>query len=760
MDRIEVYLVTTSLNHRVRTEIFQKSSGIFLWVVLVLDILNSEDAHGTDRIQKMRERLKEMPPKLNGLSASNGSSSPPACFIRRSFISLSSWAVTGSAQVSGIETTWDSATMENSVRSYTKGLAEVTRNQARQVQVIHESVRDFLLGKYGTQWAPVSANLVGHCHDLLRNSCLSQITNWADSRPTMPAPGYEISASVSKDEKLNAIRHEYPFLGYAVSHLLRHWVHASNLFERFAIRRYSKSVGLLHTCAERNLADLSRIHPERNHCFGLVGKRYGATILAAQARGSREAVFALVNAQVETTSPTCLLRELCEEYCKDWRQSWPHRRDLNLSRRARTIYGFEDAVRIPLDRGADMEARDHQGLSPLLFAILPGHEATVRVLLDRGANIEARDSGAVTGNGRTLLWLCAEQGPGDAIKALLDRGADIGAKNNEGQSPLFFAVQSGREALVGILLDRGADIEARDSTGRSPLSIPIELQREAILKLLLEHGADVSSRALVNGQTPLSRAIGIRTIEMVKLLLKHGADANCRDHNDLTPLFRAVEIGTTEMVKLLLKYGADANFRDHNDLTPLLRAAVRGATDIAELLLKRGADFDSRDHHDQTPLSRAAVEGSTDMVELLLEHGADINPREYRGQTPLLRAAAAGTTETVKLLLEHGADVSSRDCDGRTSLSFAVEGRRVGIARMLERAEHQLENALPHPRRMLMVSTNSETTVGKEDPVEGERSYNTMQATRDKAIVEYKTPTVHVVPEHLNCVDAAYQPKK
>ena len=50
-----------------RSEILEKSSNIFLWVVLVLDILNSEYPNRAISVKKIRERLKEIPPKLNDL---------------------------------------------------------------------------------------------------------------------------------------------------------------------------------------------------------------------------------------------------------------------------------------------------------------------------------------------------------------------------------------------------------------------------------------------------------------------------------------------------------------------------------------------------------------------------------------------------------------------------------------------------------------------------------------------------------------------
>jgi len=50
-----------------RAEILEKSSVIFLWVVLVLDILNKEYPNSSVSINAIRSRLKQIPPGLNEL---------------------------------------------------------------------------------------------------------------------------------------------------------------------------------------------------------------------------------------------------------------------------------------------------------------------------------------------------------------------------------------------------------------------------------------------------------------------------------------------------------------------------------------------------------------------------------------------------------------------------------------------------------------------------------------------------------------------
>ncbi|KAH8658829.1 heterokaryon incompatibility protein-domain-containing protein [Tricladium varicosporioides] len=150
-----------------RSEILEKSSGIFLWVVLVLDILNSEYPGRSISIKKIRERLKEIPPKLTELFEmilirdKENPEQLQACLIWVLFATrpLKPQELYFAIQLTlskGYSSCWDQEDIDldqikTFIRSSSKGLAEVTRNKASEVQFIHESVRDFLLGKYEDQ---------------------------------------------------------------------------------------------------------------------------------------------------------------------------------------------------------------------------------------------------------------------------------------------------------------------------------------------------------------------------------------------------------------------------------------------------------------------------------------------------------------------------------------------------------------------------------------------------------------------------------
>ncbi|KAH0542984.1 hypothetical protein FGG08_002672 [Glutinoglossum americanum] len=180
--------------------------------------------------------------------------------------------------------------------------------------------------------------------------------------------------------------------------------------------------------------------------------------------------------------------------------------------------GHEPIVKLLLERGADIEAKDKDGWTVLQRAVSNGHELVVNLLLERGADVEAK------GKGRwTVLQRAASNGHELVVNLLLERGADVEAKSKSGWTALQWATSNGHEPIVKLLLEKGADIEVKDYSGRTALQLAVSGGHILITKLLLEKGADVAAKDIW-GRTVLQHAASQGYAPILNLLLGKEGD--------------------------------------------------------------------------------------------------------------------------------------------------------------------------------------------------------------------------------------------
>ena len=137
------------------------------------------------------------------------------------------------------------------------------------------------------------------------------------------------------------------------------------------------------------------------------------------------------------------------------------------------------ALELVAEKGADLEARDANGDTPLHRAVETGMRKLTQSLLAAGADPRAR-----TRNGETALHLAALHVELEFTDLLLAAGADPKLQNADGESPLHWAALSGHIVVVQRLLKGGADRRAKSRDGQTARDFALREGHAEIAKLL------------------------------------------------------------------------------------------------------------------------------------------------------------------------------------------------------------------------------------------------------------------------------------
>ena len=283
--------------------------------------------------------------------------------------------------------------------------------------------------------------------------------------------------------------------------------------------------------------------------------------------------------------------------------------------------GNIEVVKQHLAAGADVELKCvNCGDTILGHAVSGGHIEIVELLVSKGADLNAKDM-----IGMTPLHYVASGGHKEIVELLIANGADVNAKDEYGLTPLHNAADKGRKEVADLLIAKGANVNAvGDLFGGTPLHAAAFGDHKEIVELLIAKGADVNAKVASGfnkGMTPLDLAIDFKKPEIGDLLRKHGGKTGA----ELNVLLDAAKNGDIEAVKQHLADGADVNAKTADGTTPLHNAAVYGRNEIAELLIANGANMNaiivSGRNQGKTPLNLAIWRKKNEAADLLRQHG-------------------------------------------------------------------------------------------------------------------------------------------
>ncbi|HUH90942.1 MAG TPA: ankyrin repeat domain-containing protein [Lysobacter sp.] len=383
------------------------------------------------------------------------------------------------------------------------------------------------------------------------------------------------------------------------------------------------------------------------------------------------------------------------------------------------------------DAAAELDALNHDGLSPLGVACAAGNWRLARFLLERGARPEPAG-----GQPALLAAAGGEEDDPAGVSLLLKLKAHANARNAAGRTALHEAARAGHREIVAALLAAGADPAVTDEESRHPLHEAargghLEVLEQLLDKLSAHAPAAVGALEAQGCNVLMLACMADRTTpELVQRLLDLGVDPARRDQAGKRAIDRAAETGRWSLVAVLdpayafpsqVSGGEEAAPADRAPIT-LLRegledgrehaldtvAALLGPRELGALfhdgdsalppqqvewLLARGADPEVRDGTGITPISAMLIQGPSAVASLrvMLDHA--VSPAGAGGLARFLAACLsreqAGTAlrgpelEGLALeLLDRGADPFAPNPAGDPPLALAV---RLGWARLLDR---------------------------------------------------------------------------
>jgi hypothetical protein len=436
----------------IERELLRKAAHVFMWVVLVIEMINQ--AFDDGEVRAMKRKLSEVPSGLDEVFLAllnKDNSNKPRTILMFQWVLFTVrllkpeelyFAVLAGTEMEELEA-WNPSNdtpemIERFITSTSKGLIEVRKGDIETVQFIHESVNDFLLRNKRLQLLDpiLESHPICGSHDRLVACCMSYI--------------------MIKDAK-KKLAFDYPFLEYASTYVLYHVEKAQVgcILQQALVQRLLQPHGEFERL--RSVHDAFQNNSLR---YGI-----GADLLYAV---SFHGYYELVQIV------------LLEEGADVNAQGGYYGNALQ----AASYRGDEWVVAQLLEKGADVNTQGGEFGNALYAASLRGHKRVVELLLEKGSNVNAQCGGL--GN---ALYAASFRGHLWVVELLLEKGADVNAQGGYYGNALQAASYRGDERVVELLLEKGSNVNAQGGYYGNALQAASYRGDERVVALLLKNGA-------------------------------------------------------------------------------------------------------------------------------------------------------------------------------------------------------------------------------------------------------------------------------
>ncbi|XP_071792106.1 uncharacterized protein [Asterias amurensis] len=332
---------------------------------------------------------------------------------------------------------------------------------------------------------------------------------------------------------------------------------------------------------------------------------------------------------------------------------------------------------------ADVEAVDHNGLTPLCIAAKLGYEILTEVLV---CVLGADPNAYSIWNHWTPLHYAAKANYVSIIECLARRGADMNAEDRFGfraDDTTRMVAQHTKDLIKNLRFLRGQhltcltkhgnlspgiirplDMFSVDSEGQTLVMAAAQMNRcDNLMVLLHNERCPIDAQETKNGQTALSLAAMSGKADAVQTLLRYGAHPGIGDMCGMTPLHHACLNTHVQCVQAIVNVASG--------LTGLAKAV--GYTDEPEIcsIIKEAMKRRQKTIVNPT-LFECAMNGDGDRLYSTLEEGDDVNPLTGTGDWPLYMAVGNGYLKILQLLHMNGGDICRHhQTTGSTALHMA-----------------------------------------------------------------------------------------